>query len=306
MTLEALHVSKHFPGGVRAVEDVSLVLSPGRIVGLVGESGSGKTTLARMLAMFHAPTEGEIRLNGRPVRDARDYHKHVQLIFQDPFSSLNGLRTVGYTIGRALRIHSGLRGRKAIEEATADLLAQVNLAPEYMAKLPHELSGGQRQRVVIARALAVGSSVLLADEPISMLDVSIRLDVLNLLAELRDRRGLSILYITHDIASARYLCDEICVMYGGRMVESGPAEEVIQRPRHPYTQLLLDCAPDPSRDLGVLKEELSYGEPPSLTDPPPGCRFEPRCPHARPACAREQPPRAEFPTGQWTDCWLHA
>ncbi|WP_327092772.1 ABC transporter ATP-binding protein [Nonomuraea sp. NBC_01738] len=304
MTLEAVDVSKHFPGGVRAVEHVSLRLEPGRIVGLVGESGSGKTTLARMLALFHPPTSGHITLNGQPVKNARDYHKHVQLIFQDPFSSLNNLRTIGYTIGRALRLHRGLRRRTDVEAAATDLLQQVNLGPDVLAKLPHELSGGQRQRVVIARALAVGSSVLLADEPISMLDVSIRLDILNLLAGLRERHQLSILYITHDIASARYLCDDICVMYGGRMVEAGPAEQVIQHPRHPYTRLLLDCAPDPSRPGGILDDDLDYGEPPSLSDPPPGCRFQPRCPQATPECAT-QPPRADFPSGQWADCWLH-
>ncbi|MEZ0075878.1 ABC transporter ATP-binding protein [Planotetraspora sp. GP83] len=304
MTLEAIEVSKEFPGGVRAVENVTLRLHPGQIVGLVGESGSGKTTLARMLALFHAPTRGEIRLNDEVVRRPRDYHKHVQLIFQDPFSSLNSLRTVGYTIGRALRIHRGLRGRKEVEAATIELLEQVNLSADFLAKLPHELSGGQRQRVVIARALAVGSSVLLADEPISMLDVSIRLDILNLLADLRERQGLSILYITHDIASARYLCDEICVMYGGQIIERGPADEVIGNPRHPYTQLLIDCAPDPSRTATDL--DVEHGEPPSLTDPPPGCRFEPRCPQARPVCAQQAPVRIEFGNGQSADCWLYA
>ncbi|GAA3475159.1 ABC transporter ATP-binding protein [Nonomuraea roseola] len=304
MTLEAIAVTKEFPGGVRAVENVTVRLRPGQIVGLVGESGSGKTTLARMLALFHAPTRGEIRLNGEPVRKAREYHRHVQLIFQDPFSSLNSLRTVGYTVGRALRIHRGLRGRKEVEAAAIELLQQVNLSADFLTKLPHELSGGQRQRVVIARALAVGSSVLLADEPISMLDVSIRLDILNLLADLRDRQGLAILYITHDIASARYLCDEISVMYGGQIIESGPADEVIRNPRHPYTQLLIDCAPDPSRTIQDL--EVEYGEPPSLTNAPPGCRFQPRCPHATSICAQQAPPRAHLGNGQWADCWLYA
>lgn len=323
--LEALGVTKHFPihsggrsgGVVHAVEDATLRLYPGRIVALVGESGSGKTTLARLLGLFYPVTSGEIRINGvatdgRSRRGAREHHRAVQLIFQDPFGSLNSLHRVRYTLERALRIHGKARGRAQLDAKMASLLERVNLTPatEFMDKFPHELSGGQRQRVVVARALAVEPAVLLGDEPISMLDVSIRLDVLNLLRRLRDDDGLALLYITHDIASARYLSDEINVMYAGQVVEGGPTESVIHRAAHPYTQLLVDSSPDPNRmirDASVdrFAEAGGGGEPPSLIDPPVGCRFHPRCPYAMDECRTQRPERTELGDGHWTHCWLH-
>jgi peptide/nickel transport system ATP-binding protein len=311
--LEARGVSKHFPAGrstVRAVEDATLALLPGRIVALVGESGSGKTTLARLLARFYPPTSGEIRLHGEPVKgNPRAYYSDVQLIFQDPFGSLNPLHRVQYNLERAVKLHHDVRSRAELDLKVTELLERVSLTPaeQYLDKFPHELSGGQRQRVVIARALAVEPKVLLGDEPISMLDVSIRLEMLNLLDRLRAEDGLALLYITHDIASARYLCDDIVVMYAGRMIEGGPKEDVIANPLHPYTQLLIDSSPDPERDRtgrDALFDAEDLGEPPSLIDPPAGCRFHPRCPVAMDVCRTEAPPRTELPDGRWTHCWL--
>ncbi|MCL7379860.1 ABC transporter ATP-binding protein [Streptomyces sp. 35G-GA-8] len=321
--LEARDVSKHFtvrgPLGrtsvVRAVEGATVRLKPGQILALVGESGSGKTTLARMLARFHEPTRGEIVLRGEPVgrgrRARRAYHSEVQLIFQDPFGSLNPLHRVRYNLDRALRLHQPHLNAALRERRITELLEGVSLTPaaEFAAKFPHELSGGQRQRAVIARALAVEPRVLLGDEPISMLDVSIRLEMLNLLQRLRTEDGLALLYVTHDIAGARYLCDEIAVMYAGQMVESGPKEEVIASPRHPYTKLLIESSPDPERSVGDRETLFAgadeLGEPPSLIDPPAGCRFHPRCPFAMPECRVEAPPRTELGNGHWATCWLH-
>jgi peptide/nickel transport system ATP-binding protein len=300
---------------VHALDAADLVLGRGRIAALVGESGSGKTTLARLMALAYRPTEGEILLDGEPVvatggAAKRRYHARVQMVLQDPFSSLNELKTIRHIVGRPLRIHGHARSRAEVEAGVLALLERVNLTPaeDYIDKLPHELSGGQRQRVSIARALGVRPTVLLGDEPISMLDVSIRIDVLNLLATLRDTEGLAILYITHDIASARYFADEINVMYAGQLVESGPAEAVSQHHKHPYTGLLLDCSPDPDRvedDGARAFETEDLGEPPSLIDPPPGCRFHQRCPFARPECAERLPRPTHFPDGSWTRCWLY-
>ncbi|WP_026162467.1 ABC transporter ATP-binding protein [Kribbella catacumbae] len=318
--LEARNATKYFEvrgrghHEVRALEAANLTLYRGRIAALVGESGSGKTTLARLMALAYPLTDGEILLDGVPAdprgqKDRRRYYARVQLIFQDPFSSLNHLKRVRYIIGRALRIHGHASGRAEVEAKVLELLERVNLTPakDFIDKFPHQLSGGQRQRVVIARALAVEPAVLLGDEPVSMLDVSIRLDILNLLAKLRDDEGLAILYITHDIASARYFADDINVMYAGQLVESGPAEAVSQQPKHPYTRLLLDCSPDPDRsDSGVVDTfDDELGEPPSLIDPPPGCRFHPRCPFARDECRTRLPEATTFEDGSWTRCWLY-
>ncbi len=238
-------------GVVHAVDGVDLALRSGQVLALVGESGSGKSTVARLLARLYPQTSGQVLLHGEAVtalkgRAFRAYCRKAQMIFQDPFASLNPVHTVRYVLTRSLRIHHrGLRG-DALEDALHALLERVQLAPDvYVDKFPHELSGGQRQRVAIARALAADPEVLLADEPISMLDVSIRLGVLNLLRDLRDRLGIAILYITHDIASARYFADEILVMHHGEIVERGEAEQVVQHPTHEYTQLLIASSPDP-------------------------------------------------------------
>ena len=295
---------------VYAVEQVSLTLRADAITAVVGESGSGKSTLARMFARLIPPTSGQVLLDGRPVpastRGRRAYTRDVQMVLQDPFASLNPVHDVRYHLARPLLVHGAAGRGRALDDAIADLLARVSLTPPatVMAKYPHELSGGQRQRVAIARALAARPRVLLADEPVSMLDVSIRLGVLNLLADLRAQNHLAILYITHDIASARYLADSIMVMYAGQRVEFGPATTVTDQPAHPYTSLLLNAAPDPDRaEPHVLS---ARGATPSLVRPPGGCRFHPRCPHAMAVCAERVPPETEVSTGHTSACWLHA
>jgi peptide/nickel transport system ATP-binding protein len=312
---------------VKAVEAANLALYPGKVLALVGESGSGKTTLARVLAGMYPATEGIIRFQGNPIdlrhRVSKDYYRHVQLIFQDPFSSLNPLHTVRYHLARPLRIFGYARNAQETHQQIIELLERVNLTPaeQFIEKFPHELSGGQRQRIAIARALAVRPKVLLADEPVSMLDVSIRLDVLNLLARLKDEEHLALLYITHDIASARYFSDAIMVMYAGQSVEGGPTEDVIRAPSHPYTRLLLSAAPDPMRMLALKQAQAAAngsgnghadllnvvdiperGEPPSLINPPSGCRFHPRCPLATTICREQFPARTELGKGHWVNC----
>jgi len=329
--LEARGLTKHFPvhgrarggrgrlrrpaatGLVHAVEDVSLTLATAQITAVVGESGSGKSTLARMLARLIKPTSGTLLLDGSPVptggRGRRAYTRQVQLVLQDPFASLNPVHDVRYHLARPLQVHGLVEPGASLDEAVTGLLERVALAPadQFLRKYPHELSGGQRQRVAIARALAVRPRVLLADEPVSMLDVSIRLGVLNLLGDLRERERLAILYITHDIASARYLADTIMVMYAGQVVESGPAEVVTDRPEHPYTQLLLSAAPDPEHaGPSGLPALGGRGSPPSLVTPPPGCRFHPRCPHAMAICADAAPPGFDVADDHQSACWLHA
>jgi peptide/nickel transport system ATP-binding protein len=299
---------------VHAVENVSLALAEGKVTAVVGESGSGKSTLARLLARLLAPTSGELFVDGSAVpsggRGRREYARRVQLVLQDPFSSLNPVHEVRYHLARPLQVHGLLPPGTDLDEAITGLLERVALTPadQFLRKYPHELSGGQRQRVAIARALAVRPRVLLADEPVSMLDVSIRLGILNLLDDLRERERLAILYITHDIASARYLADTIAVMYAGQVVESGPAQAVTDQPAHPYTQLLLSAAPDPDRRAvpGANGDSVKgRGAPPSLVAPPSGCRFHPRCPHAMAICSDTAPPGFEVAPGHVSACWLH-
>ncbi|MEY9854740.1 peptide/nickel transport system ATP-binding protein [Catenulispora sp. GAS73] len=314
--LEARGLVKHFPlhSGigrgmvVHAVEDISLVLPAGTVTAVVGESGSGKSTLARLLTGLIKPTAGEVLLDGVPVgtgaKARRTYTSSVHLVLQDPFSSLNSVHTVRYHLERPLKLHTKL-GRAARAERMRQLLERVSLTPasDYLDKYPHELSGGQRQRVAIARGLAVEPRVLLADEPVSMLDVSIRLGVLNLLDDLRTGENLATMYVTHDIASARYLADCIVVMYAGQVVESGPATRITDEPAHPYTQLLLSAAPDPARaETPVLR---GRGAPPSLVNPPSGCRFHPRCPFAMKVCAEQSPVAQPVAEDHVSACWLH-
>jgi peptide/nickel transport system ATP-binding protein len=310
--LEARGLTKHFPvhahrglhqAVVHAVEDVTLALPRAAITAVVGESGSGKSTLARLLAQLIKPTAGSVLLDGAATPRRQRYARQVQLVLQDPYSSLNPVHNVRYHLARPLRVH-GLASGASLDAQIAELLGRVALNPAFAGKYPHELSGGQRQRVAIARALAMQPRVLLADEPVSMLDVSIRLGVLNLLAGLRERDGLAILYVTHDIASARYLADVIAVMYAGQIIESGPAAQVTDAPAHPYTQLLLSAAPDPDR--AQPPSLRGRGAPPNLIRPPTGCRFHPRCPFAMAVCAEERPAAIEIAPGHSSACWLHA
>ncbi|MGH2495038.1 MAG: ABC transporter ATP-binding protein [Ktedonobacteraceae bacterium] len=324
--LEATHLRKLFPlhslnplgqkTAVHAVEDTSLALRPGRATALVGESGSGKTTVARLLAGLYTPTSGSIQFRGKPARlsnssSLRAYRRHVQLILQDPFSSLNPVHDVRYHLARPLRIYGHARNKRQETEQILSLLNRVNLSPaeQFISKYPHQLSGGQRQRVSIARALSVQPEVLLADEPVSMLDVSIRLDILNLMLRLKDEERLAVLFITHDIATARYFAEDTLVMYAGQMVEGGPSDKVIQEPAHPYTRLLISAAPDPARisaaNEGKVTELPARGEIPSLITPPTGCRFHPRCPHAMEVCRQRFPKRTELGNGRWTNCFLY-
>jgi peptide/nickel transport system ATP-binding protein len=287
-------------GTLHAVDDVNLVIGAREIVALAGESGSGKSTIARLLAKVYRPTSGEIYFEGQPVsrirsrRDLLRYRGDVPMVFQDPFSSLNPVHRAAHGLMRSLKLHRpDLPESRRQAEAEAALEA-VGLSPgDVLRRYPHELSGGQRQRLGFAQALALRPKLILADEPVSMLDVSIRIGLLNLMTGLRDNEGVSILYITHDIASARYVADRLVVMYAGQVAESGPVEDVLARPMHPYTQLLLSAVPDPrapvSPDAGT-----DTGDPPRVIDPTPGCRFRWRCPLAIDECHQLTPQLREL------------
>jgi len=315
--LEVRGLTKQFRAGgvfhrshLHAVDDVSFVLQPGRITALAGESGSGKSTVARLIARLYDPTAGEVLFEGRDVTSDRRrrkvlrYRSQVQMIFQDPFGSLNPAKTVGHHLERPLRIH-GLASRGEVKAKVEELLETVGLEPgaAYAAKYPHELSGGQRQRVSIARALAVEPRVVIADEPISMLDVSIRVGILNLMRDLKER-GIAFLYVTHDLASARYVADDILVMYAGQVVEQGPVDQVLANPLHPYTRLLIESVPEGRRPLEPV--EIRRGTAAASVDPSPGCRFVDRCPLAIDVCRQRTPMLIEARPGQAARCHVTA
>jgi peptide/nickel transport system ATP-binding protein len=303
----------------RAVDNLSFTLRAGQTLALVGESGSGKSTVVRALAQLQKRAAGEILLDRRAAarrgRALRTYRHEVQLVFQDPFASLNPMHTVRHHLARPLLLRPDRPRGDAVDRAVHELLRSVNLTPpgEIAAKHPHELSGGQRQRVAIARALATDPGVLLADEPVSMLDVSIRLEILNLLDRLKEDRNLAMLYVTHDLATARHFSAEIMVMYRGEIVEHGPSDSVILSPAHPYTQILAGAAPDPAASRTSLaaarrqrqaaraardaeKRETALGQ---------GCRFRARCPQAMPVC-ETRPPDVMTVPGHRARCWLYA
>jgi peptide/nickel transport system ATP-binding protein len=316
--LEVQGLGKRFPlrtglslkrESLAAVSDVSFTLEAGKVTALVGESGSGKSTVARMLSRLYPPTEGKILFDGEDVsehgrkREILDYRSKVQMIFQDPFSSLNPVKRIDHHIARPLQIH-GIRPRGGVEARVYELLQQVGLIPpeEIAMKYPHQLSGGQRQRVAIARALAVEPSVILCDEPISMLDVSIRVGILNLILQLKHELRIAFLYITHDIASARYVADEVLVMYAGQIVEQANVLDLYDRPEHPYTEALLGALPQ-LEGAAAREGRLTAipGRPPDLVHPPAACRFAPRCPYANAndSCAVEPPELRELRPGHW-------
>ncbi len=321
LAMEAVSVSKDFRIGrgqtLHAVRNVSFNLYRGAVVALVGESGSGKSTAARLLAGQERLTSGVIKLDGKRIEvtgrsDFRHYKSQVQYVFQDPFSSLNPVHTVRYHLQRPVKLHQG-KGAEVNKKVLA-LMEQVRLTPakDFLEKYPHELSGGQRQRVAFARALAARPSVLLADEPVSMLDVSIRLEMLSLLDDLRQRFRLAMLYITHDIASARYFADEVLVMYAGEIVERGPVEEVTQQPAHPYTQLLVASAPDPDNlgstlrggTGGVTARRLASAAAQGPENAAAaGCPFNPRCPFADDRCRQEDPTLLPITATRGAACW---
>ncbi len=298
--ITAENLGKSFPLGgwfhrraLHAVRDVSLAVARGETLGLVGESGSGKSTVGRLMLGLLPATTGRVLFEGQDLRAAtgtqmRTLRRRLQLVFQDPYASLDPRRTVGAQIADALVIHD-LLTPAARPARVADLLHQVGLAPEHAARYPHQFSGGQRQRIGIARALASGPNFLVADEPVSALDVSVQAQVLALLADLRSRLGLAMLFISHDLPVVRHLCDRVAVMYLGRIMEEGPVRDVFANPRHPYTQALLSAAPSlhPERRRTRL---ILQGDPPSPANPPSGCVFRTRCPIAGPDCATAVPP----------------
>jgi peptide/nickel transport system ATP-binding protein len=299
--LRAEHLTRHFRIGgalsrrtLHAVDDVSFAIREREIVALAGESGSGKSTVARLLARIYRPTAGTISYHGKPVtqlrsrRDRLRYSGEVPMVFQDPFGSINPVFRVSHGVLRALKLHRPELSGKQRQAEAERVFGVVGLGADMLRRFPHELSGGQRQRVGFAQAFASQAKLILADEPVSMLDVSIRIGLLNLMAKLRDTEGVSFLYITHDIASARYVADRLIVMYAGQIAESGPIEEVLASPRHPYTQLLLSAVPDPRAPLHV-GAETDLGEPPRVIDPSPGCRFRWRCPLAIDKCKEVTP-----------------
>jgi len=300
------------PRHLHALEDASFDLVAHQIVALVGESGSGKSTTARLIARVFPATRGKILFQGKDVlrserrRASLSYRGNIQMILQDPFSSLNPVHTISYHLTQPLVIHKKARGRHELGNRVHDLLDAVGLpgTADFAQRYPHQLSGGQRQRVAIARALAVDPLVILADEPISMLDVSIRMSVLNLLARLKEERGISYLYITHDIASARYISDRTLVMYAGHMVEGAESDDLIGVPAHPYTRLLLAAVPNP-RERAARSSPGTRGDVPPLIDPPPGCPFAARCPHVMAICRQAMPGRERLDPNHWVRCHLY-
>ncbi len=294
---------------IHAVSDVSFSMRRGQVTAIVGESGSGKSTVARLISRLIAPTAGTMRFNGKAYerrlskRQLLDLRSDIQMVFQDPFGSLNPSKTVGYHLIRPLFNYKKCRNNREALDRALEMLESVGLTPatDYLDKYPHELSGGQLQRVVIARALVVEPKIILADEPTSMLDVSIRMGVLNLMRNLQRDRGLALLFITHDLASARYLSDFLFVMYAGEMVEGGTADDVVTNPLHPYTRLLLSAVPDVARN-SLLGGELAKGEPPDLSGSAPGCRFAPRCPIAMEVCSHKAPTPVKKESNHWAAC----
>lgn len=313
--LEVKNLKKYFPirGGilsrvvanVKAVEDVSFTVKPGEVVGLVGESGSGKTTAGRSILRLIEPTSGEVNFEGVDItklskNQMREYRKEMQIIFQDPFASLNPRMTVGDIIGEALTIHKLAKGREK-EDKVADLLERTGLSSAHMRRYPHEFSGGQRQRIGIARALAVDPKFIVADEPVSALDVSIQAQVVNLLQDLKEEFGLTMLFIAHDLAVVEYISDKVIVMYLGRVMEIAPAKELYANPVHPYTEALLSAVPIPDP---TLKRErvILQGDIPSPINPPSGCVFRTRCPIATKECGEVVPPLEEISPGHFKAC----
>lgn len=301
--LRTADLTKHFRLGgllsrrhLHGVDDINLSINEDEIVALVGESGSGKSTIARLIAMVYKPTRGQIYHRGRPIstlrsrRDVLDYRRRVPMVFQDPYGSLSPVYHVSHGILRALKLHRPDLSRRGRDEDAERLLEAVGLVParDFLNKYPYELSGGQRQRIGFAQALAGRPELILADEPVSMLDVSVRIGVLNLMTSLRRRERVSFLYITHDIASARYVADRLIVMYAGQIAESGPVEDVLAHPKHPYTQLLLAAVPDPRAPV-ALPATTEVQEPPKVIDPGEGCRFRARCPYAIEECSHVTP-----------------
>jgi len=303
--LELQNLQTHFPiqkgflikrdaGTVKAVDGVNLKVKRGEVLGLVGESGCGKSTLARAVMQLVPTTGGAVILEGRNLTssstgDVLSIRRDLQMVFQDPYASLNPRMTVYATLAEPLLVHKICKSSEVLEHVT-ELMETVGLPSRFMQKYPHEFSGGQRQRIAIARALALRPKVVIADEPVSALDVSIQAQILNLLAELVKKMGLSLIFIAHDLSVVKHISDRVAVMYLGKIVELGPANDIIEKPMHPYTRALVSAIPTPNPDEEHSRKRIVLpGDPPSPINPPPGCTFHPRCPHAIEACKVAMP-----------------